>query len=222
MCGFQPLNKKHNSQWQTFFKNKEIITAIERDVRRTLPYLNFFHNPSPSSPSSEENTSTKNKPSHQQNEGQSRFTLSTSIAASSSVDVSEIVSESNPHYVALKRLLFLWAKLNPGINYVQGMNEIVAPIYYVFATDRNPEWCSYAEEDTFFCFTNLMSEIRDNFCKTLDTSRMGIAERISQFSTLLQQKDPQLWEDLVHTSMSLSFSLSYPQKDYTLSLYMYI
>ena len=32
----------------------------------------------------------------------------------------------------------------------------------------------FAEADSFFCFTNLMSEIRDNFIKTLDDSQCGI------------------------------------------------
>ena len=32
------------------------------------------------------------------------------------------------------------------------------------------------EADAFFCFTNLMSEIRDNFIKTLDDSACGIGE----------------------------------------------
>ena len=32
------------------------------------------------------------------------------------------------------------------------------------------------EADAFFCFTNLMSEIRDNFIKTLDDSACGIGQ----------------------------------------------
>ena len=42
------------------------------------------------------------------------------------------------HYEILTRILFVYAKLNPGIGYVQGfihykgMNEILAPFYYVF------------------------------------------------------------------------------------------
>lgn len=38
---------------------------------------------------------------------------------------------------ALKRVLFIFAKLNPGIRYVQGMNEVLAPLYYVFKTDND-------------------------------------------------------------------------------------
>jgi hypothetical protein len=37
--------------------------------------------------------------------------------------------------IALKRMLFIYAKLNPRISYVQGMNEILAPIFYVVAQD---------------------------------------------------------------------------------------
>ena len=54
------------------------------------------------------------------------------------------------------------------------MNEILGPIYYIMAVDGDPEWASHAEEDTFWCFMNLMSEIRDNFIKTLDKSAVGI------------------------------------------------
>jgi multisubunit Na+/H+ antiporter MnhB subunit len=37
------------------------------------------------------------------------------------------------HFDVLARILFIYAKLNPGIGYVQGMNEVLAPIYYVMA-----------------------------------------------------------------------------------------
>lgn len=41
---------------------------------------------------------------------------------------------------AMCRVLFIYAKLNPGIKYVQGMNELLAPLYYVFATGRVRGW----------------------------------------------------------------------------------
>lgn len=44
------------------------------------------------------------------------------------------------HWEVVERILFIYAKLNPGIAYVQGMNEIVGPIYYTFATDPNTQW----------------------------------------------------------------------------------
>ena len=40
-----------------------------------------------------------------------------------------------------------------GIAYVQGMNEILGPIYYTFVTDAGPGQEEWAEADSFFCFT---------------------------------------------------------------------
>lgn len=37
----------------------------------------------------------------------------------------------------MKNILLLFAKLNPAICYVQGMNEVLAPIYYVFSADND-------------------------------------------------------------------------------------
>lgn len=39
------------------------------------------------------------------------------------------------HWEVVERILFLYAKLNPGQGYVQGMNEIIGPIYHAFASD---------------------------------------------------------------------------------------
>lgn len=44
------------------------------------------------------------------------------------------------HWEVVERILFVFSKLNSGQSYVQGMNEIIGPIYYTFATDPNPEW----------------------------------------------------------------------------------
>ncbi|KAG2721094.1 hypothetical protein I3843_02G053000 [Carya illinoinensis] len=41
---------------------------------------------------------------------------------------------------ALKNILIVFAKLNPGIRYVQGMNEILAPLFYVFRNDPEEEY----------------------------------------------------------------------------------
>jgi len=46
-----------------------------------------------------------------------------------------LTSSEHAKQEALKRILFIFAKLNPGIRYVQGMNEVLAPLYYVFKTD---------------------------------------------------------------------------------------
>jgi hypothetical protein len=36
---------------------------------------------------------------------------------------------------SLRRVLIIFSKLNPTIRYVQGMNEVLAPLFYVFKND---------------------------------------------------------------------------------------
>ena len=62
---------------------------------------------------------------------------------------------------SLISILVVYAKLNPGVKYVQGMNEVVAPIYFVFLNDSDRNSSIHAEADTFWCFTNLLSEVEE-------------------------------------------------------------
>lgn len=55
-------------------------------------------------------------------------------------DYAPLAAGSEAHWEVVERILFLYAKLNPGQSYVQGMNEIIGPIYYVFASDPRVEW----------------------------------------------------------------------------------
>ena len=100
----------------------------------------------------------------------------------------------------MTRVLFIFAKLNPGLTYVQGMNELLAPLYYLFGTDKHADMASAAEPDAFYCFVDLISEFRDNFCSQLDNSSVGIRATISSLSELLKQRDRQLWYHLQVTN----------------------
>jgi len=112
---------------------------------------------------------------------------------------------NNPHYRAFRSILFIFAKLNPGIAYVQGMNEILGPIYYVFATDPDEDFRKHAEPDTFYCFNKLLSEVRDNFIPDNDRSQCGIKHRINELNTLLRNKDPELWQNLEDKQLNPQF-----------------
>ncbi|XP_010527478.1 PREDICTED: TBC domain-containing protein C1952.17c-like [Tarenaya hassleriana] len=101
---------------------------------------------------------------------------------------------------ALKNILIIFAKLNPGIRYVQGMNEILAPIFYIFKNDPDEGNSAHAESDAFFCFVELMSGFRDNFCQQLDNSVVGIRSTITRLSQLLKEHDEELWRHLEITT----------------------
>ncbi|KAI8142437.1 rab-GTPase-TBC domain-containing protein, partial [Fennellomyces sp. T-0311] len=101
------------------------------------------------------------------------------------------------HWEVIERILFIYAKLNPGVGYVQGMNELLAPIYYVFAKDEHPEAQAYAEADAFFVFTILMSDVRDHFVRSLDQdASTGINATMQRMSMRLAWVDKPLWRDL--------------------------
>ncbi|XP_017442326.1 uncharacterized protein LOC108347529 isoform X2 [Vigna angularis] len=91
-------------------------------------------------------------------------------------------------------------QLNPGVRYVQGMNELLAPLFYVFKNDPDEENAAFAEADAFFCFVELLSGLRDNFVQQLDNSVVGIRSTITRLSQLLREHDEELWRHLEVTS----------------------
>ena len=56
---------------------------------------------------------------------------SLSACTASSSDTFAFFNSYNKEVIA--RMLFVFGKLNRGVQYVQGMNELVAPLLYVFA-----------------------------------------------------------------------------------------
>ncbi|GAA5874119.1 hypothetical protein JCM3774_006746 [Rhodotorula dairenensis] len=109
------------------------------------------------------------------------------------------------------RPLFLYAYLNPGVSFVQGMSYIVAVFFYVFAQSV-PAPAAPAEElskpshtrlleaeaSTFFAISALLSQLRDLFVPALDglganpegdvqisSHATGLGSAISRFRALL-------------------------------------
>ncbi|XP_021912120.1 TBC1 domain family member 13-like isoform X6 [Carica papaya] len=109
-------------------------------------------------------------------------------------------SFSRKNREAMKNILLLFAKLNPAIRYVQGMHEVLAPIYYVFCTDIDEKNVANAEADSFSCFVKLLSDSVDHFCQQLDNSSGGILSTLSRMSELLKANDEELWRHLELTS----------------------
>ncbi|KAF9209890.1 hypothetical protein BGZ49_010420 [Haplosporangium sp. Z 27] len=90
------------------------------------------------------------------------------------IDSDDSCSEELPqdlHWEAIERILFIYAKLNPGVGYIQGMNEILGPLYYLLANDPDD-----------------VSRDRDR------TS--GIGSTIARMNFRLRQFDENLWKNL--------------------------
>ena len=109
------------------------------------------------------------------------------------------------HSDVLSRILYVYGKLNPGVRYVQGMNELLAPFYYCFIKDDNPAFKGYAEPDSFYCFSVLMGEMKENFVKSLDDTDAGIKSRITELNNLLKKIDLPLWTHLDNENVHPQF-----------------
>jgi len=84
------------------------------------------------------------------------------------------------------------------------MNELLAPLYYVVATDptvhpkrgatdQEKDQCRLiAEADCFCLFTKLMGEVGDLFTKQLDTAYSGVAGTLKQFDEIFDSSCPSL------------------------------
>mmetsp|Transcript_29383 Transcript_29383/g.21849 ORF Transcript_29383/g.21849 Transcript_29383/m.21849 type:complete len:149 (-) Transcript_29383:282-728(-) len=106
------------------------------------------------------------------------------------------------HADVMSRILFIYGQLNPGIKYVQGMNEILAVLYYTFWHDQSEVAREYFESDLFFTFTGLMSEIRDGFLRSMDSELSGINGKIQHFEFILRQIDPQVANHLEENNIN--------------------
>ncbi|KAM6237453.1 TBC1 domain family member 13 isoform 4-T5 [Spheniscus humboldti] len=202
-----PLNPNPDSRWNTYFKDNEVLLQIDKDVRRLYPDMAFFQRPTDYpcllilDPQNEfetlrkrvEQTTLKSQTVARNRSGVTNVSSPLKTTSNSLSEYKVLPNGCEAHWEVVERILFIYAKLNPGIAYVQGMNEIVGPLYYTFATDPNSEWKEHAEADTFFCFTNLMAEIRDNFIKSLDDSQCGITYKMEKVYSTLKEKDVELY-----------------------------
>ncbi|XP_011868243.1 PREDICTED: TBC1 domain family member 13 isoform X1 [Vollenhovia emeryi] len=217
-----PLNLNPDSKWQTYFKDNEVLLQIDKDVRRLCPDISFFQqgtdypcqkivnaNGQQRLHHRVQHTVLKSANVERKGLGVTKillvfaFTLTWKAAGTindiavsvrkATEDYAPLAEGGEAHWEVLERILFLYAKLNPGQGYVQGMNEIVGPIYHAFACDPDPTWRKHAEADTFFCFTNLMAEIRDFFIKTLDEAEFGINSMMSKLTNQVRANDPEIW-----------------------------
>jgi hypothetical protein len=86
-------------------------------------------------------------------------------------------------YDYMTRILFIYSKLNPKIQYVQGMNEILAPIFYLVNVTKP---CHDIEEAScFFMFNNAISDIIELHIKDLDKSKNGIHGKLNEVNQML-------------------------------------
>jgi hypothetical protein len=208
------LNSNPNSEWDSFFKDNQVLVQIDKDVRRLCPDLFFFQKATEFPCEEIKNASSDGRyeslrkriatiqlRADQVSKNRLGITIFNPdpVKREEQHEYSYLPDGQEAHWEIVERILFIYAKLNPGCSYIQGMNEICGPIYYTMVNDPDIEWRSkakrnlhpaasnlkqlsfilfkeYAEADCFFCFNNLMGfeGVRENFDAVLDNSQLGI------------------------------------------------
>jgi len=97
---------------------------------------------------------------------------------------------------ALLVLLFIYARLNPGVRYVQGMNEVAAVVLWVMSVDSE-----HAEADAFWVFCELMGEIKEGFIEALDHTEEGVHAVAGEVVRLLHCYDAELAQHLANSEL---------------------
>uniref|UniRef100_A0A5F9D8J5 TBC1 domain family member 13 n=1 Tax=Oryctolagus cuniculus TaxID=9986 RepID=A0A5F9D8J5_RABIT len=184
-----PLNPSPDSRWNTYFKDNEVLLQIDKDVRRLYPDISFFQR------ATEYPCLLILDPQNEFETLRKRVEQTTLKSSDGARKRSGVTNMSSPHKNST----------SSSLNEYEGMNEIVGPLYYTFATDPNSEWKEHAEADTFFCFTNLMAEIRDNFIKSLDDSQCGITYKMEKVYSTLKDKDMELYLKLQEQNIKPQF-----------------
>lgn len=97
------------------------------------------------------------------------------------------------NYEKLRRILFFYANEHRDVNYIQGMNEIIAIIFYIFSKDDNPFNEKYKESDAYFTFEKLMEQVKDIFMmENIDYSQLYVKEQIEEIKKILKKIDSNL------------------------------
>lgn len=78
------------------------------------------------------------------------------------------------------------------------MNEVIAVLYYCFWKYGNEAVIStqYLESDLFFCFSNLMSELKDGFMRDMDKEEAGIQGKCKRIEEIIKTVSPPIYQKM--------------------------
>ena len=173
--------------------HKLILEEICKDTNRTHTEMNFFVKPI------DNTNSFSEKQVMELFENKRNCTLK-------NLNYTYKINIVLTHADVISRILFIYSKFEPEVSYVQGMNEILAPIYYCFSFDRNSDSEPFddVEADVFWCFYNLMSVLRELFNKYEDNHSTGIKGKAERLKMMLKVVDKNFYEYLIKIKFDFS------------------
>ena len=187
-----PLSNNKNSLWEKYFEDKDLYESIKKDILRTKSNMNFVSMPS---------VGNKEIPSKD-------IIIKTAIDLKDNTGLNQkklnnTSFETNAE--VMNRILFIYAKIHKDVSYVQGMNDLLAPIYYCFSIDNNPENINHVEHDSYITFEKLMDVIKIIFIRTKDNEPGGVNFRLREIGNFLKIIDYELFLHLKRNKVKIEF-----------------
>ena len=178
--------------------DKKLLETIDKDINRTFLTYNFFsrpkrHNFIMSPEELNEMFQRKKSCIYQDN---------TSVYTKGRKKSEILLNET--HSDVLERILYIYAKFNKDVGYVQGMNEILAPIYYCYCLDDTCDM-ENIEADAFWSFSFLMDDIKKSFQQKNDQLKGGIFDKLILFSLMISKIDKEIFNKLQKNSFHFAF-----------------
>ena len=174
--------------------NKSLLEQITKDINRTHNQMNFFFKSI-----DENNILSKNE----------LIEIMENRRNCSMKNVNDIykINIKETHADVIARILFIYSTFFPDLSYVQGMNEIIAPIYYIFSFDKTygvESSIENIEADTFWTFNCLMTQIKDTFNREKDNEDIGVSGKVKRLKLLLKIIDFQLYNHFENYKLEYS------------------
>ena len=174
------------------YTSKDILEQIIKDVYRTNTQFSFFFQPT-----------DKNK-NFNKEEILNIYNKRKNWDFSNIEEVYKYDNfENETHTDVLKRILFTYSSILQDVSYHQGMNEILAPIYYTFSYDK-----LYLEEneedieaDSFWSFYFLLNGIKNNF----EENQEGLFYKSEILSECLKIVDEDVYNKLLEKNIKCEF-----------------
>lgn len=134
------------------YTHKDLFCLIAKDVNRTYSQFNFFFQPT-------------SKDINLSNEQLQNIIAERQACSLSTEEEIYKLNAIETHAEVMERILFVFSQMALDLSYQQGMNEILALIYFTFCYDRNfvEETVENVEADSFWAFYNLMKKIKSSF-----------------------------------------------------------
>ena len=107
----------------------------------------------------------------------------------------DVFGPFNGHMRRLERILYIFAKCNLSIKYMQGFNELVVPIYYVLTQGMNAGIDS-EEAVAFFTLQRLITATSLGEMYNVREDGKVAFQKMDEFEELLTKHLPELAEDL--------------------------